>query len=704
MLSTNLRAVAVAALILAMGTVAHAGSSSYRSVVLADNPIVYYELDEATGTSAANSGSSGAAHDGTIGGVVTLGQASFLPQAGTAYDFDGGWITVAGAPSSLTEWTVEAWMNWNATKRSASHFFGNDISGWNDDVLLGIGVETGSAGVPAGYVGCVQQGAPGSTRDAVKEPLSHSKWHHVVATGSTTDGELKLYVDGVLVDTDSSPVNGLTLNGIGGIGSPSLFVGKDGYANRTFKGLIDEFALYGTVLDATAIDAHYQAGLLPTVLLAGRDESIGKRIVEGPPAGSLVGTLSMIGTNDWTMPVTYSITGGNADGDFALGGTPGSNQTNLLTAAVLNADTHGPYNLEITATDSAGTPGTAMATFAITVDPPSGPWFRGNTHTHTTQSDGDSSPEVVTAWYHDAGYNFLVLTDHNKLVDPATVTLPNPCREDFILIPGEEVTGSKYIHTTGMNVDTLVPWGFDHADVSAIIEDHVHGVLQAQGLPILNHPNFRYAVTADDMLAVDDLHLFELINGHPSVHNHGDASHPSTEEMWDHMLSHGKRIFAVAADDAHHLQSIGPAYANPGRGWIMVKANELTPDAITRAVRAGDFYASNGVILRTCDASWRAYVVEADISATEEETQGAPDHGKVITAGAPGWTISFIGQGGTVLSAVQGTQATFRPLLEHGYVRARVTYRVEDGSGQLREYAAWGQPVFAERGMMIYVR
>ncbi|NIQ53587.1 MAG: hypothetical protein GWN71_09235, partial [Gammaproteobacteria bacterium] len=37
-------------------------------------------------------------------------------------------------------------------------------------------------------------------------------------------------------------------------------------------------------------------------------------------------------------------------------------------------------------------------------------WWRGNTHTHTTESDGDSSPEVVARWYRDHGYHFLVLS------------------------------------------------------------------------------------------------------------------------------------------------------------------------------------------------------------------------------------------------------------------------------------------------------
>jgi len=41
----------------------------------------------------------------------------------------------------------------------------------------------------------------------------------------------------------------------------------------------------------------------------------------------------------------------------------------------------------------------------------------------------------------------------------------------------------------------------------------------------------------------------------------------------------------------------GPTYANPGRGWIVVRAPELTPAALISAIGDGDFYASTGVVL-----------------------------------------------------------------------------------------------------------
>jgi len=236
---------------------AQAGTTSYRNTVLGDSPLVYYEFDETSGTTADNIGSGGATNDGTIVSTVTLNQPTFL-NGGTSYDFGGGRVTAAAIPTQ-TEWTVEAWINWDSAKTSQSHIFGNDQGGWNDDVLFGIGTETGGMGVPGSNVGLIQQGAPDGPRDVVAQPLSHSVWHHVVATGSTTNTELKLYVDGVLVDTDSSLNDGITMNGHQFAVGAARFVNDAG--TRPFDGLIDEVAIYGTVLNATTVEAHYDAGL-----------------------------------------------------------------------------------------------------------------------------------------------------------------------------------------------------------------------------------------------------------------------------------------------------------------------------------------------------------------------------------------------------------------------------------------------------------
>ena len=231
---------------------ASAATTAYRNLVLGDNPLVYYEFDETSGLTANNSGSLGAARDGAISGSVTLNQSSFA-QGGTAYDFVGGHVqALAALPNSLTEWTVEAWVNY--TKNSAANLVSNDLGGWNNDVLIGLRPEAGAAGIPAGNFGVSQQGNPGTTRDTPSAALAASEWHHVAVVGSTLAGNLTVYFDGVQVAQDASLANGVTFNGADGFGSAHLAVGaarEGGSLNRVFGGLIDEVAIYDSALTAS---------------------------------------------------------------------------------------------------------------------------------------------------------------------------------------------------------------------------------------------------------------------------------------------------------------------------------------------------------------------------------------------------------------------------------------------------------------------
>ena len=323
-------------------------------------------------------------------------------------------------------------------------------------------------------------------------------------------------------------------------------------------------------------------------------------------------------------------------------------------------------------------------------------WYKGNTHAHTVLcGHADSTPKAVAKWYHDRGYNFLILSEHNKFIDPKTVKMPAPKREDYILVPGEEVTGRKVIHTTAMNISRLVPWNFDHKDKSAIIQNHADGVVAAGGAPILNHPNFKWALRAADMLPVTRLHMFELYNGHPSVHNEGDAKHPSTEALWDTLLTAGMVLYGVASDDAHQFKTWAHRRSNPGRGWVMVRAGALTPRALTDAMLAGDFYASSGVILKMVVRGPTEYRVSADEAATAKEVASPVLFGRAVADGKPGWEIAFIGPKGETIKRVNSADGTVKVTERHAYVRAKITLRRRGETGVI-EYCAWTQPVFTD--------
>ena len=298
-----------------------------------------------------------------------------------------------------------------------------------------------------------------------------------------------------------------------------------------------------------------------------------------------------------------------------------------------------------------------------------GGWYKGNTHAHTTESDGDSSPEYVARWYKDHGYDFLVLSDHNVFTDPTT--LAHLVDSTFLLIPGEEVTSSfqdAAVHVNGLNIPHVIEARTAESLV-ATIQANVDAVREVEGVPHINHPNFRWSFGAEELRQIERDRLLEIWNGHPTVHNEGGGGTPGLEEVWDILLTGGKRIYGIAVDDAHDFQGeFSPDRVNPGRGWIEVRAAALEPAAIMDALEAGRFYASTGVEL-------------ADVVVTPDRIEV-----HIRVAGDFRYQTTFIGSEGRVLAESVSNPAIFELTGDEPYVRAKVI----DSGGSV----AWVQPVF----------
>jgi hypothetical protein len=288
-------------------------------------------------------------------------------------------------------------------------------------------------------------------------------------------------------------------------------------------------------------------------------------------------------------------------------------------------------------------------------------WFKGNTHTHSLWSDGDDFPEMITDWYVKNGYQFLCLSDHNilargdrwmaedtieakrktigrKVLDKyrdrfgagwvQTRTNPEGKSEvrlrtleefrpqfekpgQFLLIESEEVSAGMQkvpVHINALNVAEVIEPIKDLATVREVVRANMQAIAEhalKHGRPVmahLNHPNFRWALTAEDLAHVVEDKFFEVFNGHPIVYNdgHPDRAESSMERLWDVAntirLAELKAapLFGMGTDDSHDYHG---GDVSPGRGWVMVRAEKLEPNAIVEAMQRGDFYASTGVTL-----------------------------------------------------------------------------------------------------------
>lgn len=282
---------------------------------------------------------------------------------------------------------------------------------------------------------------------------------------------------------------------------------------------------------------------------------------------------------------------------------------------------------------------------------------KGNIHTHTTWSDGDHPPQDVYAWYRDRGYNFLAITDHNGLTDPATFKLLER-KKKFVMITGEEVTmigAKKQVHVNAICTKRTI--GGHHFDTTG--EALAWGVAQVKaqgGIALVNHPNWDWALTADDIPRARGARLLEIFSGHPHVHTDGDETHKSHEAIWDAALTAGEELTGVAVDDAHIYGPRAPDNAaRPGRAWIQVFAEEANRAAICEALSKGRLYSSSGVTLMRIAVkgdTFSVWVKDADAQ------------------------VEFIGQGGAPLQSMPGSEAapaTYKLTGSEGYVRARIT-------------------------------
>jgi hypothetical protein len=390
-------------------------------------------------------------------------------------------------------------------------------------------------------------------------------------------------------------------------------------------------------------------------------------------------------------------------------------------------------------------------------------WYRGNLHTHSLWSDGDDYLESIGLWYKDHGYDFLCFTDHNVLpaaadhwvsvdrngsgpkalrklkskspdgwVETRTVDgksevrlktlaevrprLEEPGR--FVLLQGEEISdwyGRTPLHLNASNVQQLVP-PMHGGSIAETIQNNVNAVIaqrERTGKTILvhlNHPNYGYAVTAEDMMRVHGDNFFEVYNGHPSVHNSGDAAHASTERIWDILLAHRIAdglpvLYGLANDDGHRYHHIPSRGSEPGRGWIMVLSPRLSTDALLAAIEAGRFYASSGVRLRQVASGPNGLNVEVDPepgaryridfigtrAAFDRKSQPVRDSaGKEVRT-----TRRYSDQIGKVLQSVEGETAKYQFGPSDLYVRARVTStKKHPNPSELGEFEkAWVQPV-----------
>jgi len=277
-------------------------------------------------------------------------------------------------------------------------------------------------------------------------------------------------------------------------------------------------------------------------------------------------------------------------------------------------------------------------------------WYKGMVHTHTTNSDGELTLEQLVQLYRNLAYQFVFVTDHNVITPCEHLSSSN-----FLVMRGEEISTDE--HWGALNLKTTI----DPASLSR--QQIIDRINSQDAIPVINHPRWSWIYfTVQDVLALNHIDHMEIFNTITCNY----WSHPDYTDLWDEVLSSGRKIYGIATDDYHQTLSEGHNLLNVG--WIMVRAAALTKDNILMAIRNGDFYSSTGVTFKELKIENGLITVAVDDNAE----------------------IKFIGKNGRVLKKESGYRSSYQLTGDEAYVR--VDALTSSGAH------GWSQPVYFKSG------
>ncbi|MBE3577837.1 MAG: hypothetical protein IMX00_09120 [Limnochordales bacterium] len=278
-----------------------------------------------------------------------------------------------------------------------------------------------------------------------------------------------------------------------------------------------------------------------------------------------------------------------------------------------------------------------------------GVYYKAQLHVHTDRSlDGNWSVREALQAYRDAGYTYVALTDHDKVTVHHELDDPT-----FVIITGEENTVPWPFWPLGCHILRLF---VETHETSGNAQKRIDTALSAGGIVALAHPSWVGNLqtgqwTLPRMLALTGYQLVEVYNPH---------SDPVEDtRRWHELirrLGPNRPVWAIAVDDSHSPERLN-------LGWIVVKTDGISQEALKAALRRGSFYASTGV--------------SADFGVQENRIM-------VHVHSEEPAEIRFINGSGASVEQVAGFSAQYAPSGAEGFVRVEVRSQ----SGEM----AWSQP------------
>ncbi|MDZ7673274.1 MAG: CehA/McbA family metallohydrolase [Halanaerobiales bacterium] len=275
-----------------------------------------------------------------------------------------------------------------------------------------------------------------------------------------------------------------------------------------------------------------------------------------------------------------------------------------------------------------------------------GKYFKAQLHSHTKESDGKLEVNELIKEYKNRGYDFLAITDHDKITINKEYDDNN-----FKTITGEELTVINPFWPLGRHLNRI---GVKKRSKYNKLKD-VDKVLNQNNITVINHPATESGLGTqrwdiDKLLELENIKFIEIANHF--------SDQMINMKYWHILLNkYGNQspIWGLAVDDAHNIDDID-------KNWIMVKADNFTEKDLLKALTRGSFYSTQGPEVE--------FFVEDNIINVTSNTS---------------YEISFYGGDNKLLKSKSGFNADYKPKGNEDFIRLEIVDK--DKNKKL-----WSQP------------
>ncbi len=204
-------------------------------------------------------------------------------------------------------------------------------------------------------------------------------------------------------------------------------------------------------------------------------------------------------------------------------------------------------------------------------------WYKGDTHLHTSISDGKYSPEKLIKKCKKKNLDFVILTDHNR----TSAGEKSYFSDSVLVIPGEEYSGSLgHFNVWGSGVPSQKGKRPQTEEEYITLAENAKNV----GCTVsLNHP---FCSKCGWKLPLDSFSNDTLEVWNMFMHQ----SNITAINFWHSELLKGKRTVAVGGSDYHRDYGFSDMLSNP---TIFVLSEELTETAILYAIKKGNSFITD---------------------------------------------------------------------------------------------------------------